>query len=181
MKLVCICSHIKIPRASRASNRRLRLVFDFWPSCQRSCDRSTFFSYMKTNFFFSAPITKLTRFFCSPQQWTREGVRLASDLMWGALLISYYQWILFVLFKWFSHNLFGRSQSFLFLSRGVEFGSLWAPAHRTEQLFLNNKHTQHRCQSARGWAGWEKKLWPQPYPCYGHSHLASKDTKILFF
>ena len=87
-------------------------------------------------------------FFCAPQQWTREGVRLASHLLWGALLISYYQWILFVLFKWLSHYLFGRSQSFLFLSRGVEFGSLWAPKLCTEHMFLN---IQHCCQSARGW------------------------------
>ena len=52
---------------SRASNPRLRLVSDFQPSCQRSCDNSAFFNYIKTVFLFFGTNHKieLVFFLCS--------------------------------------------------------------------------------------------------------------------
>ena len=63
------------------------LTFDlFSTSDPRANDLVTgrrFFTYLKLALiiFRSNQKRELTFFFCSPQQWTREGVRLASNLL----------------------------------------------------------------------------------------------------
>ena len=58
-----LCSHIKIRGFYGHRTLDLRLVFDFQPSCQRSCDRPTFFSYLKLTFHFSGTNHKIDSLF----------------------------------------------------------------------------------------------------------------------
>ena len=130
-------------------------------------------------FFFRHQSKKRARFFfLFSSTMDQGGSSLGLTPFVRCLLIIYYWWILFVLFKWFSNYLFERSQSFLFLLEGAEFGSLWAPKLSTEQIFLNNRHTQHWYQSARGWADWEKSFHPSRILVISHSRMAQGTPKF---
>ena len=58
-----IFSHIKIRGFYGHRTLDLRRVFDFWLSCQRSCDRLTFFTYLKLAFHFSGTNQKIDSLF----------------------------------------------------------------------------------------------------------------------